>query len=301
MELLIRATERRTEKGYFAYEEGGSLCPLGPVYHMFDSTSRGLNNVYNVLQELCGQCQDEDIGFWRLIETIVDSKPLYSGHKEDLLQRILVHGQGQVKIDFENAGRFLYPEHKHSGNTEKGNKITIEEEQREETGNNGRTDRFAIFTLIDFAAHLFKLEQWLPEEYFELKNRVIGEYLCDDAIDGQTAGYREPLNLQYPIRWGVEKSRKMGNAGTVLYHLLQQGDFIFDLYLVKYLGKDETNRILGGEPRKTHSEQANMYRVAYGFAKMLETMCEKGEKLTVLAHLKRLLEQDMFALLSGIS
>ena len=91
------------------------------AFHMFDDTSRGLNNVYNVLQEIYDlQISDlqkkeknmtkaeKELLHWRLIETMIDSKPLYAKYKSDLLKHVIVLGQGRVKVDFANAYQLLY-------------------------------------------------------------------------------------------------------------------------------------------------------------------------------------------------
>lgn len=75
------------------------------AFHMFDDTSRGLNNVYNVLQEIYDRQKNEkDIAdeekallLWRLIEAMVDSKPLYAKYKSELLKHVIVLGQGRIK------------------------------------------------------------------------------------------------------------------------------------------------------------------------------------------------------------
>lgn len=100
VELLVEVTKEKVGELYFQYKEVKKQnvhrddernidnnqyedCKhMGLAFHMFDDTSRGLNNVYNVLQEIYDLQREKEnmeegeriLLFWRLIETIVDSK-----------------------------------------------------------------------------------------------------------------------------------------------------------------------------------------------------------------------------------
>ena len=253
-DLLVEVTQEKLPEAYFIYKEDGGKQTkhMRLSFHMFDDTSRGLNNVYNVLQELCylkskeedgGLGTDERVLLWRLIETIVDAKPLYAKLKKQLLERIIVLEKNQVKVDFYNAFQLLYGDGKEENLTPK--------------------DRFAIFLLVDFAAGLFSQDQ--RDGFAELKYRIIQEYLSDEAIDDRIASPRELID------W-TEKENAKTVLQSILMSFLEDGDFIFILYLVKYLGREEIYNIFAKEARYRESERETAYKVAYALQRAVWAM-----------------------------
>lgn len=174
--LLVEVSEEKLKKSYFIYKEDGKKKCMGLAFHMFDDTSRGLNNVYNVLQEIHDMSGNETLLYWRLIETMVDSKPLYARYKSALLEKIIVLGQERVKIDLANAYEMLY------GNTE----VKDAGEKRMFSAR----ERFILYMLMDFASRLFPQEQY-DDKYGVLKNKIIQEYLSDETIDDRIAPKRK--------------------------------------------------------------------------------------------------------------
>ncbi len=408
-QLLTEATGERVGKGYFSYKENGETRFLGPVFHMFDETSRGLNNVYNVLQEICEEQEEErslggrerqngtgssewtdrrngtgslewaegrngtgslewaerqngtekrrgmdrqgsiglgkkELGYWRLIEAIVDSKPLYAKYKEELLQKIIILGQEGVRVDFENACNFLDSLRKSlrtdggDGNEgEKGRETTGKgkgADAREQRADGRRTEReekgqveeFAIFTLVDFASLLFLSGERQTVAYDRLKCRVIMDYLVNTAIDGKIADtkwtdYTFFLENGQGKKENFTVSTRNGKADVsqaVLRSLLQQGDFMFCLYFVKYLGRDEVCRMLviDFEEKKfkdnyfkekyskgKYSGQADVYKVAYALVLTIEAMLgTRGTEFQeYLADIYERIPKAMQVLLENIS
>ena len=285
VELLVEVSKERLEKSYFVYSEDGVQKNLSLAFHMLDETSRGLNNVYNVLQELCGweteernaEENKEDLLLWRLIETVVDSKAMYAEHKTRLFKDIVVLGQGRVQIHFENAYKWLY----------------------KQGADASSKDRFAIFFLVDFAAGLFSREKQDSDIYRQLKNKVIQEYLSDEAIDGRIASKR------YLIPLGEEQKSKDKNFNPiqlVLRSLLEQGDFIFVLHLIRYLGREEIYNILIKDEGKQYSEREAAYKVAGALTKAVWAMNETEEdRRNYLAQLYLRMRDTMLSLFNMLS
>ena len=285
VELLVEVSKGRLGKAYFVYTEDGVQKNLSPAFHMFDDTSRGLNNVYNVIQELCSlnieeSNKTEDKGIlllWRLIETVVDSKPMYARHKAQLFKNIVVLGQGRVQIHFENAYEWLY----------KKEKTVFSEE------------RFAIFFLIDFAAGLFSRESQGSDVYLQLKTKVIQEYLSDETIDDKIAAERKLILL------GAEredKDKKPNSIQSVLFSLLEQGDFIFVLHLIRYLGREKIYDILTKDGKMLRSEREAAYQVAGALANAVWSMNETEEsRRNYLANLYLRIQDTMLGLFHMLS
>lgn len=322
-ELLIEVTKSKIDRSYFSYEENGQLKYMNPVFHMLDVTSRSLNNVYNVLQEIYEQDKGELLlrqgnidseefvnprkiaRNWRLIETLVDSKPLYSKYKEQLLQKIIIFEQEQVRIDFESADRFLYgKENVQQGTMKEGSSEknkTSKNEIKEKAEKFSAEEKFSMFVLIDFSLQLFGTNKNDKEAYTNLKNKIIGEYISDEAIDGKIAIPRETLNLQKKMSMTTDVKQKGSVVKMILNNLLYYGDFIFALYVIRYLGRDKVYDIFN-KTEKTDSEQIDIYNVSYALARTLDAICGSTEKKReCLADLYDRTPQTMLALLNNIS
>ncbi len=291
-DLLVDVSGERLGKTYFVYSEDGRKKTLSPAFHMFDETSRGLNNVYNVLQELCDlKVKEEDtredkaeLSLWRLIETLVDSSLLYAKHKEYLLKKIIVLGQEQVRIHFENAYQWLYPEE-----AKKGARMLPSKE------------RFAVFFLIDFAAGLFSRQHGENEEYINLKNKVMQEYLSDENIDDRIAAQRDMLPLICE-RENKNSKQKPVSVQSVLLSLLKQGDFIFALHLVRCLGREEIYNILKNDGKQWRSDREIAYKVAGALAKTVRAINETEEgRRNYLANLYLRMPDAMLGLFDMLS
>ena len=269
-ELLMEVTKDQLDDLYFVYREDGEQKCMRLAFHMFDDTARGLNNVYNVLQEIYDiQMKEKDMTdeektllFWRLIEAMVDSKPLYASHKSELLTKIIVLGQKQVKIDFANAYQLLY--------REIGEKEVVKRFPAKEC--------FAIFYLIDFAAYLFYQNQYDEEEvskYHDLKRKILLEYISDEEIDGKIAAKRELL--EYIVDKQVNDSTYNKSVQRILIDFLKTCKFVLILHFIRYLGRTEIYDILESN-QKAYDQKTAAYKIAYAFFKSGQAVNKSEEK-----------------------
>ena len=300
VELLVEVTKEKKKLGemYFVYKEDDKKKNMKLAFHMFDDTSRGLNNVYNVLQEIYDRQKNEkDIAdeekallLWRLIEAMVDSKPLYAKHKTELLKYVIVLGQGRIKVDFGNAYQLLYGEEKiEKDNKESGNRKTIF----------SPTDRFALYFLIDFAWRLFSKENSDNEDnskYSDLKNWIIQEYLCSEEIDDKIPVEWELLECLVEAR----EDKKKNTINSILLSFLRECDFIFTLHLIRYLGRENIYSILKDEKRFDDKEKA--YKIAYALSRAVQTVNQSEDNIKeYLADLYIQMQNVMLDLLSRLS
>lgn len=276
-ELLVEVTKERLGELYFVYKDDEKRKHMKLAFHMFDDTSRGLNNVYNVLQEIYDlqksekniTADEKKLFFWRLIETIVDSKPLYAKYKSELLKHVIVLGQGQITIDFTNAYQLLYGEKPaertvESENTENGNRVK----------SFSPTECFAIYFLIDFAANLFSSERHSTNsKYDDLKRRIIQDYLRNEEIDDKIPASLESLDCleKRPV------DKNIDSANSILINLLTTCDFIFILHLIRCLGRVEIYKILKNTKRSLDKESA--YKIAYALSRAVQSLNESEESI----------------------
>lgn len=280
-ELLKAVTESRLDKAYFSYEKGNDLKYMSVTFHMFDDTSRGLNNVYNVLQEINNTKKSENgsaLIFWRLIETIIDSKLIYAKYKEALQKNIIVLEGDRVRVNFDNAIHLL-------------DKLTPK-------------IRFILFLLIDFTSRLFCCEQSEASGYTELKEKIIWEYLADETIDDKIPVSRDKEEKKEEKKERKKEDLFKTDIQKILTGLLEKSDFLFALYLIKFLGREDINHILKPEksqiPASSSREQA--YKIGYALAQVVRAIREtEEERKKYLADLYIQLQNEMTALLSKLA
>lgn len=293
-ELLMEVTKDQLDNLYFVYREDGEQKCMRLAFHMFDDTARGLNNVYNVLQEIYDihtkekDMTDEEktLLFWRLIEAMVDSKPLYASHKSELLTKIIVLGQKQVKIDFTNAYRLLYKE----------------TEEKEAVMRFPAEECFAIFYLIDFAAGLFYQEQYDEEDiskYHDLKRKILQEYINDEEIDGMIASKKE--QHVYIVNKQVNTPLYNRSVRGILIDFLRKCGFVFTLHFIRYFGRTEIYDILEND-QKWHDDKIVAYKIAYVFFKSEQAINKSEETFqNSLAELWIDMKDTMLSLLNKLS
>lgn len=328
-ELLAELEGEKLPKAYFMFQgENQKVNYMGATFHLFDHTSRGLNNVYNVLQELNvskvdndkesekvdsetkksdltnSDQQEENLAKWRLIETIVDSNPFYAKYRERLLQQIILQVKKQVKVDFLSLGNWLYSDFSHTQQSDKKEQqeerqSEKKEQQEKEVRGFFPEEKFSIFLLADFAARLFSPQDLENDSYLQLKHWIIGEYLSNESIDGKIAPKWEWIDLQE-----VEKEKKKKDTvEAALLSFLVQGDFIFDLYLIHYLGREEIYNILkvNGESSSNTKVNEELYKLAYALAKTVWTINENEEQIkSYLANLYLKMEETLLNLLDEL-
>lgn len=296
-ELLTEMTKEEWEGLYFVYKENGERRCMGLAFHMFDDTSRGLNNVYNVLQEISDiRAEEKELPeerklllYWRLLETMVDSKALYAKYRSELLQQVIVLGQNWVKVDFANGYQLLYGKADRKKAKKGIERFTAKE-------------RFCMFLLMDFSFRLFFQEQYDYEavmKYFNLKDRIVQEYLSDETIDDKIAEKRELIDFLEDGK--IYKEFASDSLQIILIRVLQEGDLVFDLHLIKYLGRTEIYQILGDTERRL-SDKEIAYKIAYAFLRAIQSFCETQETIQAeFVYLYGQLEDELNKLLNRLS
>ena len=302
-EVLDKVTKGYIDDAYFTYTDVNEIKSENEnkekarrkshnvIFHMFDDTSRGINNVYNVLQELWELKNDENENsedtenrklLTRLIEAMIDSKELFAKYREQLLGQIIAVLQDKVKVDFESALHWLYRDEAGSDDKAVDVRAELEQVNKEETDGqasgipnkkkveeqkNGSKDSFSFFLLFDLADRIFSEDMDGNIHYMKLKNKIVEEYIYDETIDGKIAAKRKKICLN-----GDNWNEK--NIGGILTKLLQCGEFMQILYFIQFLGRDRIYRILD----EGSKERDDVYEVAYALKKSVQAMNESQEE-----------------------
>lgn len=155
---------------------------LKHTYHLFDDTSRGLNNVYNILStvlyrlenNLIENNKNETIYQYKkiLVETIVASKLIFSNNREEILTKIIVFGSNEetTSIRFDNLDSLLKKD------------FSPEE-------------KFQMFILVDFTAKLLNRNlnnnDLNTASYEELKKMIVQLVINNPIISGSSSSEKE--------------------------------------------------------------------------------------------------------------
>lgn len=215
-DLLAEALEGWIDPAFFCYMENEMKMPLPYTYALFDSTSRGLNNVYNVLSDIAGERKQyreaqkekdgnpEEIREQRkraerrkleqkkmLLDTIVCSKEIYNKHREQVQRSMFTIGLDLTssRVYFDNARSIIYKERPTDPDTENVNKKDGAEnkDKRDRYEIGDAEERFSLFLLVDFAARLLYEKEYGKitgdnEYYINLKNEAMEDFFFHPDI-----------------------------------------------------------------------------------------------------------------------
>ncbi len=240
-DLLKQALLNWIDPSYFCYmEDENEKKPLPYIYHLFDDTSRGLNNVYNVLSDIVGKRKEEEGEYLvekkLLLDTIVASKPVYNQHRDEIYNYLYVVGEEgkDSKVFFDNAVNIIYREKEQNEQNKKESQKTFYIEKA--------VDRFSLFLLVDFAARLlygnsnednnYRRVVEKDESYIILKNRAMEDLFFNPEIAERAINV---LDRGWIDKKKSEVYRKEEKLYLLNKSFLQKGDVIFNMTYYRYL------------------------------------------------------------------
>lgn len=227
-DLLSQALSGWIDPSYFCYMENSQEKKVLPyTYHLFDNTSRGLNNIYNVLSDIAAKRKEKEGEYLvekkLLLDTIVASKPVYNQRRDDIYDYLYVVGETEKdsKVFFDNAINIIYKEKEGQGT------FYIEK----------AVERFSLFLFVDFAARLLygnsnQENNYInivekDQNYSELKNKAMEDLffnpeIAERAINVPKKGWSEKKELNTVYR----KEEKLYFLNR---NFLLKGDVIFNM------------------------------------------------------------------------
>ena len=240
-ELLVRSLEGWIEPAFFGRVDSGNKIEMIPyTYHLFDNTSRGLNNVYNVLSEIAevrGSKENYQEEKKQLLDTIVSSKQIYDQYRSDIQQRMFTVGADSTdsKVFFDNAYAVIYERTKKSIKSENGEEKIAERKFRIEDP----VERFSLFLLVDFAARLLYEDKYnaiveQDKNYEKIKWEAMVDLLFQPAI-AEKVIYN---NGDYIINQ-KEMTSYVKTLRTVIMDFLLKGDLSLNLAYYRNLPLDQ--------------------------------------------------------------
>ncbi len=222
-ELLVQKLEGWVDPAFFRYAEieedteGRSQKEnesqnLPYTYHLFDNTSRGLNNVYNVLGEISEKKKAPGRDYSKekklLLDTIISSKPIYNKYRNDIQLNFFHIGTNtDSKVFFDNAGAVIY---KSARLEVQGDNPLSQEEYQEMYHIADPIERFSLFILVDFAARLLyevdHYEKQIKEDgcYKVLKDQAMKDLFFHPVI-------AEKVMEVSDYRWETAEEAKLKN------------------------------------------------------------------------------------------
>lgn len=231
-ELLCETVGKKVGENYFQYKVNGEELNFHYTYCMFDDTSRGLNNVYNVLQKLYYvsglEDAEEKVKKERdiernLIETIIDSKQFYSKYKEILLNEIIVFETDRVYVNLEKASELILSK-------------KISDEKKDYVDCCNYKEQLSLFVLLDFSIRMFANHYLKSSEYDNLKAIVMTELAKNNGFEISVKDNKSNNKTveEYALQYGFSEKY------SFIPNFLLKGDFIFNSYfLMNYKIRNE--------------------------------------------------------------
>lgn len=155
------------------------------TYHLFDNTSRGLNNIYNVLSEIAAERENQEKDFSKekklLLDTIISSKPIYNKYRDKIQQNFFNVGMTEAdnRVFFDNAMSIIYKKQVAENNADGSQK---QEEYQGIYQIKDPTERFSLFILVDFAARLLYEKDYEKQVKKDELYRVLKEEAMKDLF-----------------------------------------------------------------------------------------------------------------------
>lgn len=225
-ECLLEALQGWVDPAFFQYIEEvdgkeDKVDVLPYTYHLFDDTSRGLNNVYIVLNEIIDKRKMERDGskntFIRekkqLLDTIISSKPLYSQYRDQIRNAMFVAGEENSEVFFDNAYSIIYSQ-EHSQNSLEDYPVEC----------------FSLFVFVDFAARLLYEKDYLKKveenrSYIELKENAVKDLFFHPSIAEKV----RKVELDEKKWKKIDKESSCTSILDLNISFLVKGDFVFNL------------------------------------------------------------------------
>lgn len=251
-ELLCETVGKKIGKLYFSYSKDDGEHNFPYTYCMFDETSRGLNNVYNVLQKLyqlekvesSEEMEQSKVAIEKnLLETILDSKPFYAKYKDKLLNQVIIFETDVVRINLKEIESIIW----------------VKDEKREDV--HLFKEKLALFVLLDFCIRLFEKNYLKTEKYKELKKAIMEEMIASfDLNDGKADKIEE-------------KDKK--KQKSIISNFFLEGDFIFNLYFLMNCKLDKVVNLLKNSKNVSINE---VYKMAVSLSETVECMSKNKEE-----------------------
>lgn len=263
-ELLVEKLKGWVDPAFFCYAEIGEDAEgrspketgnqnLPYTYYLFDTTSRGLNNVYNVLGEISVEKKEQGKDYSKekklLLDTIISSNKIYDRYRHDIQFKFFHIGtNADSRVFFDNAAAVIYEGSRGAG---QGDNSQSPEEDQEMYHIKNPIERFSLFILVDFAARLLyevdHYEKKIKEDgyYKILKDKAMKDLLFHPIIAEKV--------MEVPdYSWESEDASKLKKESPALENMklkdinnsfLLKGDLTLNLAYYKNLPLDGILRL----------------------------------------------------------
>lgn len=261
--FLSEALRDWVDPAFFNYTEyissednGNNNQGLPYTYHLFDNTSRGLNNIYNMLSQLAKRRKQEDLkGDYlkekkQLLDTIIASKSAYNRYRNEIQKDMINVGltKENSKVFFDNACAIIYKEKKNDDEKKNGyneKSLTLKNYYIEDP-----VERFSLFILIDFAARLlyendYTLRTIDDENYKRLKKNAVEDLFFHSVVAEKVIDVPR-FNVFYSKNTSLEEV----NLYDVNINFLSKGDLVLNLAYYRNLNLNKIIKLFETEGDK---------------------------------------------------
>ncbi len=245
-DLLSVALKDWIDQSFFNYTEKqnnedkeNDNQTLPYTFHLFDNASRGLNNIYNLLNQLAEKRSqnEEKVDYLRekkqLLDTIIASKPTYNQHRDEIQKNIIIVGltKEDCKVFFDNAFAIIYKEKKSEAGTNKSqDKKSI---AKKNYYIEDPVERFSLFILVDFAARLLYEKNFAFMTKDDINYKSLKKNAMEDLFFNSVIAEKV---IDVP-RYSVLDTKKESPENLTLYdvnfNFLTEGELVLNLAYYK--------------------------------------------------------------------
>ncbi|KEI06591.1 hypothetical protein Z957_12045 [Clostridium sp. K25] len=218
------------------------------MYHLFDDTSRGLNNVYIALLLIYKRKKEDNLISFEnkkmLIETIASSKPVFNKFRDLLFGKIISFGSNEEStlIRIDNFNQIVM----------KGEISDVE--------------KFQLFIFIEFVLKIIHIK-YNTGKYDKVKKKAINILINNPEISGSTYNIKKQYDLK---QYDLKKYNKqiIVNYNNLIYRFLVKSslEFSFAFYRNMSLDSYELVSIIGeGDDLKVSKLQRCIWNLYLSF------------------------------------
>lgn len=218
----------------------GNKKIIPEIFHLFDDTSRGLNNVYNALMDTNRILKMDDkehshfIAVKLFLETVVAAKPIYNTFRNFLLEDVIQFGESFETTSIRCNNFF-------SSVFEKRDKADGDKRDDDSDASLDTISpevRFQLYIFLEFSLRVLKKEgEFKEKEYRECKREALLCLFNYPVISGSTQRIHDNERIS------LDKNRYQcgGNGldinGQAILGLVFENDFLYALRVYQYIKK----------------------------------------------------------------
>lgn len=218
----------------------GNKKIIPEIFHLFDDTSRGLNNVYNALMDTNRILKKEDkdhshfIAIKLFLETVVAAKPIYNTYRNFLLEDVIQFGENfdTTSVRCNNFLSSVFEKQSDAGGSDKDDNSEASLE------NLSPEARFQLYVFLEFSLRVLKKEgEFKEKEYWQCKKEALLCLMNYPIISGSTQKIHDNERIALSKDGYTNGGAVLDTNGQAIMGVIFENDFMYALRVYQYIKK----------------------------------------------------------------